>query len=302
MVPGVRRGIRGVEGQSWRQYVYFRRAKAYHGRYINVDSLRHRVTPQPSTPADSRGAGVLLRRIDAVGKLPARRSHHRRRGIATVQALAGPGARVEVTNFGETGHVFTQGMLELMLQLRARQPSRRRRVLRRNQRRVFHAAERRGGARPERGEPDEPSSRSDDDSPGTGTRKGWRKDLHSFAVLSAEALSRLRLVQRLGTRAASVAARSTLLSRDSAARSVARVYAGERPDDRVAGADVWFHADLRVAADAACARGRCSRRSSSGLMRGIDRRSDATPTEARCTSPCCRCSTPPSLSRRRDDS
>ena len=35
---------------AWRPYVYFRRADAYRGRYVNVDSQRHRVTPQPATP------------------------------------------------------------------------------------------------------------------------------------------------------------------------------------------------------------------------------------------------------------
>src|SRR5439155_17899889 len=36
-----------------------------------------------------------------------------------LQALAGPNARVEVTNFGETGYVNTQELLQLMLELRA---------------------------------------------------------------------------------------------------------------------------------------------------------------------------------------
>jgi hypothetical protein len=36
-----------------------------------------------------------------------------------LQTLAGPGARIEVTNFGESGYVMTQEMIELMLALRA---------------------------------------------------------------------------------------------------------------------------------------------------------------------------------------
>jgi len=36
-----------------------------------------------------------------------------------LQTLAGPGQRVEVSNFGENGYVMTQGIIQLLLQLRA---------------------------------------------------------------------------------------------------------------------------------------------------------------------------------------
>jgi hypothetical protein len=36
-----------------------------------------------------------------------------------LQKLAGPGARIEVTNFGAIGYVFTHESLQLMMELRA---------------------------------------------------------------------------------------------------------------------------------------------------------------------------------------
>jgi lysophospholipase L1-like esterase len=211
------------ESPAWRQYVYFRRAKAYRGRYINVDSLRHRVTPQPSAPAvpaarvfffgGSTLWGSFLRDDHTIPAEASRR----------LQALAGPGARIEVTNFGETGHVFTQGMLELMLQLRAgNRPD----VV------VFYDGINDTFSALQNGEAglgQNEMNRVNEFALGRqlvwhGHEEGVAKDLHSFAVLNAEALSRLRLVQRLA-RVIHPAPTPTLLSRDSAARSVVRVYA-----------------------------------------------------------------------------
>jgi len=211
------------EGQSWRQYVYFRRAQAYRGRYVNIDSLRHRVTPQPSTPAipaarvfffgGSTLWGSFLRDDHTIPAEASRR----------LQALVGPGGRVEVTNFGETGHVFTQGMLELMLQLRAgNRPD----VV------VFYDGINDTFSVLQNGEAgvgQNEANRKNEFALGRrlawhGHEEGLVKDLHSFAVLSGEALSRLRLVQRVG-RVLHPPPPSTLLGRDSAARSVVRVYA-----------------------------------------------------------------------------
>lgn len=211
------------ETPSWRQYVYFRRARAYHGRYINIDSLRHRVTPQPSTPAvpaarvfffgGSTLWGSFLRDDHTIPAEASRR----------LQTLAGPGARVEVTNFGETGHVFTQGMLELMLQLRAgNRPD----VV------VFYDGINDAFSALQNGEAglgQNEANRVNEFALGRrltwhGHEEGVAKDLHSFAVLSTEGLSRLRLVQRLG-RVLHPPPPPTLLARDSAARSVVRVYA-----------------------------------------------------------------------------
>jgi lysophospholipase L1-like esterase len=211
------------EGSAWRQYVYFRRASAYHGRYINIDSLRHRVTPQPSTPAvpaarvfffgGSTLWGSFLRDDHTIPAEASRR----------LQALVGPGSRVEVTNFGETGHVFTQGMLELMLQLReGNRPD----VV------VFYGGINETFSTLQNGEAglgQNEANRVKEFALGRqlvwhGHEEGAVKDLHSFAVLNAEALSRLRLVQRVA-RVLHPAPPTTLLPRDSAARSIVRVYA-----------------------------------------------------------------------------
>jgi hypothetical protein len=102
----------------WKPYVYFRREPSFQGRYITIDSLGRRVTPQPA-PAQPAARvfmfggstmwGWFQRDDHTIPAETARRLHHLRDTI-------GP---VEVTNFGETGYVFTQELLELMLQLRA---------------------------------------------------------------------------------------------------------------------------------------------------------------------------------------
>lgn len=106
-----------VQQLSWQSYVYFRR-RPHSGREISIDSVGHRVTPQPSTPAvpvarvrmygGSTMWGEPLRANNTIPAEVARR----------LQSVAGQGARIEVTNVGETGYVFTQEVLQLFLDLR----------------------------------------------------------------------------------------------------------------------------------------------------------------------------------------
>ena len=116
--PGYLREYEATFGLRWKPYVYFRRP-FYTGVYINVDSLGHRRTvPRPISASDtvrvfcfggSTMFGSFLRDSATIASVIARR-------------LAGhvaPGAAIEVTNYGESGYVFTQEMLELELQLRA---------------------------------------------------------------------------------------------------------------------------------------------------------------------------------------
>jgi hypothetical protein len=105
--------------QRWIPYLYFGRQPSYAGRYVNIDSAGHRVTPQPSMPAvpvarvfffgGSTMWGTDQRDDHTIAAEAARR----------LQGIAGPGNRIQVTNFGETGYVSTQELLALMLALRS---------------------------------------------------------------------------------------------------------------------------------------------------------------------------------------
>jgi hypothetical protein len=103
----------------WQPYVYFRRSPSYHGRYVNVDSQGRRVTPQPASPAVPAARVFFFGGSTMWGSF--QRDDHTIPAEAArrLQQVAGTGARIEVRNFGETGWVMTQEMLELMLQLRS---------------------------------------------------------------------------------------------------------------------------------------------------------------------------------------
>jgi lysophospholipase L1-like esterase len=113
------RDYNATRGQRWRSYVYFGRNPSYRGRYISIDSAGHRVTPQPTT-ADAPAARVFLFGGSTMWGTSQRGDHTLAAEVARrLQPLAGPGRRIEVVNFGETGYVNTQELLQLMLALRA---------------------------------------------------------------------------------------------------------------------------------------------------------------------------------------
>ena len=104
---------------TWKPYVYFRRKPNFRGEYINIDSAGNRVTPQrliqgvPAAELFFFGGSTMwgwFQRDDHT--IPAEAA---RRLAGLSDSVGG----VRVTNFGETGYVFTQEVLELMLQLRA---------------------------------------------------------------------------------------------------------------------------------------------------------------------------------------
>ncbi|MGH7467391.1 MAG: SGNH/GDSL hydrolase family protein [Longimicrobiales bacterium] len=100
---------------QWKPYVYFRRLP-FRGKHINVDSMRHRVTVQPAvTQGDAREIfffggstmwGDYQRDVNTIPSVVA-------------ASLASAGVPVVAINFGESGYVFTQSILELIMQLRA---------------------------------------------------------------------------------------------------------------------------------------------------------------------------------------
>lgn len=113
-----RREFNETRPNRWIPYLYFGRRPNYHGRYIQIDSVGHRITPQPTTPA------VPVVRVFMFGGSTmwgdAQRGDHTIAAEAArrLNQMAGSRARVEVTNFGEVGYVFTQEIVDLMLQLR----------------------------------------------------------------------------------------------------------------------------------------------------------------------------------------
>ncbi|MBI3789297.1 MAG: SGNH/GDSL hydrolase family protein [Gemmatimonadetes bacterium] len=107
-----------VSRMEWHPYVYFRRAPGFRGSVITIDSLGRRGTPQPRVPAEPR-LRVRLYGGSTMWGEPLREDRTIAAEIARrLQPLAGPGARIEVTNLGESGYVFTQEVVQLLLDLR----------------------------------------------------------------------------------------------------------------------------------------------------------------------------------------
>lgn len=98
---------------NWRPYVYFRRAP-FAGRYINIDSTGKRVTFPAASP--DRPIVWLFGGSTMFGTF-----QRDSQTIASVLAaqLRDRGDSSQVVNWGETGYVFTQEVIELLLQLRA---------------------------------------------------------------------------------------------------------------------------------------------------------------------------------------
>ncbi len=103
----------------WAPYIYWRRHPSFHGRYITIDRLGRRVTPQPKGP-NAPSARVYFFGGSTMWGWFQRDDHTiAAEAVRRLQTVAGPGKRIDVANFGETGFVFTQELIELMLQLRA---------------------------------------------------------------------------------------------------------------------------------------------------------------------------------------
>jgi hypothetical protein len=178
------------------------------------------MTPQPTTPAipaakvfffgGSTMWGVGQRDDHTIPAEAARR----------LQTLAGPGARIEVTNYGETGYIETQGMLELMLALRAgARPD----VV------VFYDGINDVGTAVQFGRagiPQNENKRAAEFAMGRALDRSHevalRDDLRALGILSGQAFRRLAFVNAiLSTKKAP---EPTFIAADSAARDLARVY------------------------------------------------------------------------------
>lgn len=109
------REFKGSQQMRWAPYVYFRRPP-YRGRYITVDSLGHRVTPQSRTESADK---VFFFGGSTMWGSYQRDEHTIPAEAARRAAALGLARPVAITNFGESGYVFTQELVELVLQLRA---------------------------------------------------------------------------------------------------------------------------------------------------------------------------------------
>ena len=210
-----------TRAQRWKSYVYFARQPSYKGRYINIDSAGHRVTPQPAMPAMPAAkvfffGGSTLWGTDQRDDhtIPAEASRRQ-------QQLAGPGRRVQVTKLGETGYVTTQDFLALLLELRAGNiPD----VV------VFYDGINDVGTTVQFGTPGLPqneSKRAAEFALGraidrTGFEQGFRKDMKALRALSGEAIKQSALYNWAQSK--KPRPKIAYIAADSAARGTARVY------------------------------------------------------------------------------
>jgi lysophospholipase L1-like esterase len=108
-----------ARGLRWEPIVYFGRYPSFTGKYINIDSLGRRITPQPTVPTVPAARVFFFGGSTMWGT--SQRDEHTIPAEAArrLQPLAGPGRRIEVLNLGENGYVFTQEVLALLLELRS---------------------------------------------------------------------------------------------------------------------------------------------------------------------------------------
>ena len=105
-----------IENLTWRPYVYYRK-RPFRGTFVNVDSLGHRRTVQMAW-LGSTHRDVFMFGGSTMWGTGSRDSMTIPSCVA--RGLAAEGIRdVAIANFGETGWVFSQEVLELALQLRA---------------------------------------------------------------------------------------------------------------------------------------------------------------------------------------
>jgi lysophospholipase L1-like esterase len=206
---------------QWKPFVYFSRYPSYSGRYINIDSAGRRITPQPSTPLVPRARVFFFGGSTMWGT--SQRDHKTIPAEASrrLQALAGPGQRIEVTNFGENGYVLTQEVIELMLQLRkGNVPD----IV------VFFDGINDAGATVQwgyAGNTQNESKRVAEFAMGrkldrTGADRGVRRDLRALGLLAMTSTEQLELLQKLKTMMPTPP--QQFVSADSGARSTVHYY------------------------------------------------------------------------------
>jgi lysophospholipase L1-like esterase len=102
---------------EWRSYVYWRR-RPFTGRYVNVDENGFRRTwRDPRAKPNARPIRIFVFGGSTLWGMGARDEFTIPSYLAKLLAEHAPGARIEVTNFGELGYVSTQEVLSLQIAL-----------------------------------------------------------------------------------------------------------------------------------------------------------------------------------------
>jgi len=101
----------------WEPYLYIRNP-TFAGKFISVDSVGHRVTPLPPTSATRPLRVFFLGGSTTFGWFQRNENTIPAEASSRLQSALGTKARVEPTNFGVPGRIFTQEIIELILQLR----------------------------------------------------------------------------------------------------------------------------------------------------------------------------------------
>jgi hypothetical protein len=113
--PGLEAEYQASLRMQWEPYTYWRR-RAITGQYVNVDSLGHRRT-LPSGALGPATRQVILLGGSTLWGTGERDAYTIPSQLAARLQHAGVG-EVQVENYGETGYVFTQELLRLLLTLR----------------------------------------------------------------------------------------------------------------------------------------------------------------------------------------
>lgn len=221
----------------WEPYVYIRNP-TFNGKIISVDSLGHRVTPMPATTATRPIRVFFFGGSTTFGWYQRNQNTIPAEASRRLQATLGADVRVEPTNFGVPGRVFTQEMFELILQLR-------------------------GGARPDvvvfydgindvlatiqnsrAGLPQNEWNRVDDfvrgrefvqaSAPGMANDEKWAKTILGLAARRSE-------FARLINEHASPGPSTSLISTDSAVRGIVNAYAANVPIVEALAKKYGFH-------------------------------------------------------------
>ena len=207
--------------QRWRPYVQFGRVPDYHGRYVDIDAYGRRTVPQPSSPALPAATVYMFGGSTMWGD--SQRGEHTIAGETArrLQSIAPAGARISVTNFGESGYVSTQELIQLETQLQAGfRPD----VV------LFYDGLNDVASTVQSGTPGLPQNetkRVSEFAMGraldrTGFARGLKKDLTALAILSFQGLRQLELTDWLLSH--KKAPNVDYIAADSAARATVRAY------------------------------------------------------------------------------
>jgi hypothetical protein len=100
----------------WTPYVYWRR-QPYHGNYINVDSDGIRLTPAPEANHQKAASPLRIFMFGGSTMWGTGARDHMTIPAILVRELMSKGISCQIINFGESGYVSTQEVIELLLQL-----------------------------------------------------------------------------------------------------------------------------------------------------------------------------------------